>query len=178
MNIRHIVICIIATITLSLVIACDRSNPGPGPGAGPKTGDDQPIVVVGGSLIMSASSGTWNPVSPGWEHSESQRHAAKIEVFYEKNGSLAVDRKSFNNQASIELSDKSGSPLVILSTQNGNQGLNVRGNGTNGTVDPPDVISFENISVQLVVLKENGHSVWDYTCPAKCFKALVIHYYK
>jgi len=180
MKVRYIVICIIAGITLSLVIACNQD---PGIGGGGRGGDDQPILVVGGSLHVSASSGKWDKQPDGsvvhkdTAGNPSKRHVTRIEVFSTKllDGSTIVDKVDPVGPVSIEMIFGPSNPSsVSLNNDPSPAGLGLI-LGPGGAVDQLDsrLVSFTTGTPILNLVKINGKS---YDC-GPCGKCtLLIHY--
>jgi len=191
MNIRYIVMCVIVGIAALFMIACGL---GAGPSAGgPPTGqlpggrpgDDQPIVVVGGSLHVSAFGGEWKRNSAQkWEHNDSlthqpsKRYVTKIVILHVKGDLPAVDKMEFDNKEPIQIKINDGLtlPKLLLETDNIGSGLTL---ADSGTVDPmyPEVVSFMIGPLQSIDVGSPSASN-KYSCGKQGRCTLVITYCK
>jgi hypothetical protein len=188
MRIRHIVFCFIAGITLSLVIACSKVEKQPimdilhG-------GDDEPILVGGGSLHLRAHNGQWigTGESPRkWEHCDSggnpsKRFSTKVDIVYVKGATPsaevpALEIRKIDQHASIEISFSTGEPPVTLEAAQAG-GLTVTSNGPGAVgANDPSLISFPAGTPKEVVLKRDGQADERYSCGSMGRCILIIHY--
>jgi hypothetical protein len=184
MSATKTVICIAAGIALLFMIAFGQPGKPSQGREQERAGDDEPIVIVGGSLSVTAKPGTeWRQAaagSPNWVHYESgspsTRYVTAIDIAYIDPKSdpaheyPAYARQEFPSHPQVTIT------IAEVTVQTGpkGQGLTYMSPKDKPTKPQPHVLRHSNDNFGFASLSINGTQ---YNCGKRSRCTLIVHYF-